>query len=294
MTGPVADARHRLAAALLVVALPLAAGAEPPNGPDQPLTGPQGAVGQFVVTCDWSHTAPDDPIVHPGHGGMSHQHEFFGNVSTAADSVYATMVAADTSCEQRPDTAGYWVPALYDAAGDTVRPIGSTAYYRAGAGVDPTTVQPYPAGLMIVAGRADATDDQPVGIIAWTCGSGGSRMPQPPACDGAAGPRLLVTFPDCWNGVDLDREDHRSHVSYSHGGVCDDAYPVSIPQLQFAVDYPVVDGDPADITLASGATYTAHADFWNTWDQPKLEQEVELCLVAQQVCGVSGGLGREF
>ncbi|CAN5838923.1 hypothetical protein BH24ACT5_BH24ACT5_27290 [soil metagenome] len=272
---------------LFVVTLPLPAGAEPPAGPDQPLAGPQGAVGQFVVNCDWSHTGTDDPIVHPGHSGVSHQHEFFGNVSTAADSGYDSMIEADTSCEQRLDTAAYWVPALYDREGDTVRPIGSTAYYRAGAGVDPATVQPYPPALMIVAGRADAMEEQPVTVVAWTCGSGGSREPRPPACVGPAGPRLLVTFPDCWNGADLDSEDHRSHVSYSHDWACDDEHPVPIPQLQFAVDYPVVDGDPSGLSLASGATHTAHADFWNTWDQAKLDQEVELCLVAQHVCGVS-------
>lgn len=294
MTGPVGAGGHRLTAALLVVALPLTAGAAPPTGPDEPLTGPQGAVGQFVVKCDWSHTGPDDPIVHLGRSGMSHQHEFFGNVSTEADSVYDIMVGADTSCEQRLDTAAYWVPALYDGGDEPVRPIGSTVYYRAGAGVRPATVQPYPPGLMIVAGRADATEHQPVSIVAWTCGSGGSRKPRPPACDGAAGPRLLVTFPDCWNGTDLDSADHRSHVSYSHGGTCDDEHPVPIPQLQFAVDYPAIDGDPTGLSLASGHINTAHADFWNTWDQAKLEQEVNLCLVAQHVCGVSGGSGREF
>jgi hypothetical protein len=34
---------------------------------------------------------------------------------------------------------------------------------------------------------------------------------------------------------------------------------------------------------------SAHADFWNAWDQVKLETEVELCLRRQQVCAVSSG-----
>ena len=56
--------------------------------------------------------------------------------------------------------------------------------------------------------------------------------------------------------------------------------------LQLAIDYPPV--DPAQLSLASGAITTAHADFWNVWDQDKLEQEVELCLNADRVCGVTG------
>src|SRR5688572_33250399 len=31
----------------------------------------------FVVVCKFSHRAPDDPIVHPGAPGMSHDHTFF-------------------------------------------------------------------------------------------------------------------------------------------------------------------------------------------------------------------------
>ena len=37
----------------------------------------------------------------------------------------------------------------------------------------------------------------------------------------------------------------------------------------------------------SGPLSSAHADFWNTWDQEKLETEVDLCLRRQQVCGGS-------
>ena len=41
-------------------------------------TGPQGGFGQFVVQCLYSHSATDDPIVHPRHPGMSHRHDFYG------------------------------------------------------------------------------------------------------------------------------------------------------------------------------------------------------------------------
>lgn len=264
--------------------VPVAAG--PGAAPDAVITGPQGAEGQFVVECALSHTASDDPIVHAGHAGVSHLHDFFGNEATGAASTYDELLAATTTCQQRADTAAYWVPALLDGDGEPIEPVRSVAYYRAGRGVDPATVQPYPPDLKIVAGDAAATGPQPTSVVAWTCNAGGTRHAAPPDCGPDAGLRLLVTFPDCWDGERADSDDHRSHMAYSHGGECGDEHPVPVPQLQFAVDYPIID-DEAALRLASGPVHTAHADFWNAWDQDKLEHEIELCVVQQHVCGIS-------
>lgn len=276
-------------AATLVVALALAAcggGSTATIGvaPDQPRSGPQGAVGQFAVRCDWSHSSFDDPIVHPGHGGRSHRHDFFGNVTTDADSTYDELRAGDTTCTQRLDTATYWAPSLLGADGRPVQPVGATAYYRTGALVDPQQLEAYPPGLMMVAGDAAATAAQPTSVIAWACGAGGRREAAPPVCGSAVGLRLLVTFPDCWDGRRIDSSDHRSHVAYSHAGNCPTEHQTAIPQLQFAIDYPPI--DPDGLSLASGPLETAHADFWNAWDQRKLETEVEVCLRRQQVCSL--------
>jgi len=252
--------------------------------PDQPLQGPQGAVGQFAVECPWSHSSFDDPIVHPGHAGASHRHDFFGNTTTAADSTYDDLLGGSTTCDQRLDTASYWAPSLLAADGAPVAPLGATAYYRAGVGIDEALLEPYPAGLMMVAGSATARSPQPISVVAWACGSGGQRHASPPTCAGGVGPRLLVTFPDCWDGRRIDSDDHQIHVSYSHQGACPDTHPTAIPQLQFAIDYPPT--DPEGLSLASGPIETAHADFWNTWNQDKLATEVDLCLRQQHVCSL--------
>jgi len=252
--------------------------------PDRAITGPQGGVGQFAVACDYSHSSDDDPIVHPGHAGMSHRHDFFGNTSTAAGSTYESLLAAGTTCDQRLDTASYWAPALLDG-GAPVTPVRALAYYRAGIGIDSATVVAYPPGLMMVAGDAGATAPQPTSVVAWSCGAGGVRAATPPSCDGMD-LRLLVTFPDCWDGEHADSDDHRSHVSYSTAGACDDAHPVPIPQLQFTIEYPPVD-DVEALTLASGPIVSAHADFWNAWDQDKLEREVDMCIQRQKVCSIA-------
>src|SRR5918997_4187528 len=62
----------------------------------------------FAVRCDFNHRNSDDPIVHPGHQGAAHGHEFFGNTSTTFDSTYQSMVASPTTCSRPEDTAGYW------------------------------------------------------------------------------------------------------------------------------------------------------------------------------------------
>jgi hypothetical protein len=283
---------------------------------DPERVGPQGRVAQFVVQCTLSHAEYDDPIVYPDDPGMSHLHTFFGNRLVDADPDYGRVAGADTSCEQRKDTASYWAPALLDATGQMVEPLGVTAYYRPGFGVDPATVEPYPAGLMLIAGDRTSTEPQSTSIISWSCGTSAIRENTPRQCPISETLRLLVNFPDCWDGEHLGPEaagavttatedptssmgsmphghtggagagvDVTPFSTYSESGSCPSSHPVPIPMLQLAIDYPPV--DPEELSLASGSITTAHADFWNVWDQAKLEQEVELCLNADRVCGVT-------
>lgn len=246
--------------------------------------GPQGAVGQFVVRCGYSHSGDDDPIVHPGHPGRSHRHDFFGSTTTDAESTARTLRAGPTTCRNPADTAAYWTPALLDH-GVAVRPLRSTAYYRAGPGVDPASLRSPPPGLAVVAGDFTATAPQPLDVVGWGCGVSSRLSPTPPECPPAAPLRLTVTFPDCWDGVSTDSPDHRSHLTRSRGGRCPDSHPVAVPQLTFAVDYPV-SGPGHDLSLASGSLLGAHADFLNGWDPAGLEREVRNCLHRDVVCGL--------
>ncbi len=255
--------------------------------PDEPIAGPQGGVPQFVVECTYSHAASDDPIVYPGQPGRSHLHVFFGNTTVDAHTTIASLAGGGTTCDQQLDKAAYWAPALLKD-NQMLTPVKSTAYYRPGIAVDPTTVQPFPPGLVMIAGNAGATRDQPVSIVAWTCGTGSERDVLPPTCGGGRDLRLVVTFPDCWDGVHLDSPNHHTHVAYSSKGSCPTGYPVPIPQLQFSVEYPV-SGPTDGMVLASGGLTSGHADFMNGWDQKKLTDEVDLCLHRKVVCGVTSG-----
>ncbi len=255
--------------------------------PDHPIAGPQGAVPQFVVECAYSHAAPDDPIVAPGEFGAAHLHAFFGNTTTDANSTIDSLFAGDTTCDQRADLAAYWAPALLRGA-EVLRPVKSTAYYRPGIDVDPKSVQPYPKGLVMIAGNAAAEEPQPLSIVAWGCGTGIARAVEPPECAQDRNLRLIVTFPDCWDGDNLDSPSHKSHIAYSSGGDCPEGYPVPIPQLQFSVEYPVW-GATDDLMLSSGGLLTGHADFMNAWTPERMQMEVELCLHREVVCGIASG-----
>ena len=253
--------------------------------PDEPIAGPQGATPQFLVECLYSHAAADDPIVYPGQPGHSHLHMFFGNTEVDAFTTVESLRNGDTTCDQPLDKAAYWAPALLRGA-EVLTPVKSTAYYRPGQGVEPSTVQPFPEGLVMIGGNSGATGEQPLSVVAWGCGAGIERAVRPPECARGRNLRLLVTFPDCWDGENLDSDDHHAHVAYSSRGACPPGFPVAITQLQFSVEYPVW-GSTDGLLLASGAVTTGHADFMNGWDQATLEQEVRLCIHREVVCGLS-------
>lgn len=255
--------------------------------PDHPIAGPQGKVPQFVVECGYSHAAADDPIVAPGEPGASHLHVFFGNTDVDAFTTVGSLLQGDTTCDQQLDLAAYWAPALLRGP-EVLRPVKSTAYYRPGIDVDPTTVQPFPEGLVMVAGNSATSVEQPLSIVAWGCGVGIDRWALPPECPASRNLRLIITFPDCWDGLHLDSENHHTHVAYSSRGVCPTGYPVPVPQMQFSVEYPVT-GSTAGLELSSGGLLTGHADFMNGWVQSKLADEVELCLHRKVVCGLASG-----
>ena len=225
----------------------------------------------FAVGCGFSHRNQDDPIVHPRQPGRSHDHTFFANTSTDAFSTPASLRAAGTTCRLQFDTAAYWVPTLF-VAGDAVRPTGVTAYY-----VRRTmeSVRAFPAGLKIIAGNAAARSPQSRQVTAWSCGSLRDVSSSVPTCavGRRSGLRLLVNFPSCWDGRNLDSADHQSHMAYPTGGVCASAHPVEVPGLLLVVRYPVAGGPDAE--LSSGGQFSGHGDFVNAWNQDVLERLVD-------------------
>jgi len=232
------------------------------------------ALDRFLFTCEFSHRAKDDPIVHPGHAGMAHSHDFFGNRSTSSDSTYESLRAADTTCDLDADTAAYWVPTLYKN-GKALEPDKALIYYR--TRYDPESVKAFPPNLRMIAGDARATSPQSTQVTVWKCLIGIQDMYKEPPRECPEGTRLAlhVSFPNCWDGQHLDSRNHQSHMTYSRRA-CPSTHPVRTPTIDLKIIYPTSRG--AGIAFSSGSRYTAHADFINSWKQRALVTLVRRCI----------------
>jgi Domain of unknown function (DUF1996) len=258
----------------------------------------------FFANCRFSHMNHDDPIVFPGHRGLSHDHTFFGNSSTNASSTLASLRRGTTTCKPSADKAAYWIPTLY-RDGRVVRPAKAQFYYNLrGYG----QMHAFPYGLKVVAGNSRARRPQSTKVVYWDCvGAATARSAPatrpPQTCAGArlAAPRgffrrcvtcklqplppsaksakrfleLHVNFPDCWDGKRLDSRDHRSHMAYSTNYVCPASHPVKVPLIRLTVRYPISGG--RGVYLSSGGVLTGHADFLNAWDERFLKKLVSTC-----------------
>jgi len=243
-----------------------------------------GTGASFTSACTFSHDLMDDPIVFPDQPGASHMHDFFGNTSTDAFSTLDSLLGQATTCDRPEDTGAYWAPALL-LDGTTVPPAIAAFYYRAG-GKDYTTVQPPPAGLEMVAGDSHATAPQSSRIASWVCATDTGKVsgPDPGSIISQCNSNSIevhINFPDCWDGQTLS-DPSEAHVVYSaRTGLayplraCPADHPVPIPALEFVVSYRLpLDGT---LTLVSG-TYSAHADFFNSWDPTTLSELVTSCI----------------
>lgn len=96
---------------------------------------------------------------------------------------------------------------------------------------------------------------------------------------------MSLRFPNCWDGVNLDSSDHRSHMAYPVGARCPASHPVVLPRLESFFRYDVGTDPIGEITLSSGPYYTAHQDFFNAWVPSSLQTLVENCINAMVDCG---------
>ncbi len=255
----------------------------------------------WVTNCPYSHSARDDPIKFPGQPGASHLHDFFGSETTSYRSTYGAMVVSPTTCGTKGDSAGYWAPALY-RNGVKVNPAGgwggrSTSekfYYRDDHYAGSVKVEPFPPNFKMIQGYHDAKSVADAnahgadwgGSMWWGCSdnSVGGKPAMPPNCRSGI-ITLHVEFPSCWDGVMVAGDEVAAgHVVSPHDKACPKGYPHALPMLIERLEYPVGTSSRG-ITLASGPPYTAHTDFWNTWQQPKLSTLTTRCLNADVNCG---------
>lgn len=279
--------RHARTLALGALALLIATVAVPAGA----TTGTPGG-GFFHTVCGYSHTLPDDPIVHPMMSGMSHMHDFGGNATTNASSTLMSLQMGASNCsvhapDQHADRSGYWVPQLY-FNGFPVPFLQQQAYYQSKIG----PVSTPPAGTELIGGNAKATAPLPTQIVKFTCSGDAGKLigarTAPPVCPDGSMLKVVVQTPNCLDHAVVVSPDYVNDTPRSayadQAGHCPPGYD-PIVQARVEVKYPPgVDGRGL-ITLSSGPYYTMHADWFNAWDHRTLDRFVQLCVNTGTDCG---------
>ena len=260
--------------------------------------------GQFRTECTFSHMNFDDAMVYPGQKGASHLHLYFGNTLVDYRSTKTSIETAgySTCFGGTANRTGYWVPAMIDTKdGTPLKPDSIMVYYKTGY-VGGDNVQPFPAGLRMIAG--DTKSSSPQERIGWSCGAPSGEMTGhtniPADCPVGYTITASIVFPFCWDGVNLDSPDHKSHMSRevwnneTRKTQCPSSHPIELPMITENIRYIVKEaGAPARWRLASDnydktipGGYSLHADWFNGWDAKVQALWVKNCLQANRDCGV--------
>ena len=253
-----------------------------------------GAAG-WITSCQYSHSASDDPIVFPGVNNGAHLHDFVGARSTDENSTPPSLRAGGSTCTMRGDRSSYWIPGMYVNGvhvPPTATPRDALLYYRRAGAPMSAKVRSFPDGLRVIVGNGKATAPQEnpaltTGRIIFKCGPGETTdLPYPPSHCSSGVMVVSYTLPNCWNGVDLDSPDHFSHMAYPMEGRCPALHQVVLPRVEAFFRYPVASsGEIGDVSFSSGPYFTAHMDFFNAWVPSTLRHFVRTCINAMKDCG---------
>jgi len=242
-----------------------------------------------------------DPIVNPGVVG-THVHSVLGGSNFGLELTTASL--RESECTSMPiaeDKSNYWYPHMYFwwRNGSFSSLEGNPViYYLYSDDANATTA--FPDDFRMMSGDPALRTSDPSShaqrAITFLCldfDGESERSQELPDRVCPSGIRAEINFPSCWDGKNVDSEDHRSHVAFlSEGpdrGTCSDPnFPVTIPRIFLEVywytqgfddwrdeamdpDQPFVfsNGDPTG--------YSYHGDFYNGWDAGALERAIAEC-----------------
>lgn len=281
---------------------------------------PADEVGAFRISCLYSHMNNDDPIVFPGVKDATHHHTFFGN--TGADAYSTTeslLTTGNSTCAGGIlNRSGYWMPTLVNMTTKApAKPDVVVVYYKGNELRTNQYITAPPKGLRMIAGEVrPMTVSQGKGRFFCQDGSKNNEQNNwgvmwadnhiKASCGGTNQMlRMIVNFPQCWDGKNLDSPDHKSHMAFYCGNEClksdgkigqtfnscPASHPVLLPTITINADFYNLDAaakyrlssDNYKDTYAGG--YSLHADWMNGWDEGTINRMVKNCLNNAKNCG---------
>jgi hypothetical protein len=239
------------------------------------LVSSQGRVPMLRFECSQLVVERLDPLVNPGSAPSPHLHQIVGGNSfrPSMDPITHDLpsISTCTSCSFSEDFSNYWTAVLYFRArngtfkrvpqivSEGLTGIGGITVYYIPTPSNQTLVTAFSPGFRMLVGDAAGRSPGLARKVCHRCmpvsgdnnnlncaSPDGETLPKG-MCPG--GMRSIITFPTCWDGVNLDSPDHKSHVAYTTlgsgdidvgpTGSCPASHPVVIPQVMYEVMWDV-------------------------------------------------------
>ncbi|KIX09062.1 uncharacterized protein Z518_00140 [Rhinocladiella mackenziei CBS 650.93] len=260
-----------------------------------------------------------DPIMSPGRPSQ-HLHVSFGASSFGFNPTIDDLLGSKcTSCSILQDHSVYWAPRMYfQHANGTFEMVptsgGMTVYYFTEGPGNGVEVAAFPQNFRMIAGNSNKRafygpmPDPP--IAEWL----DSDRTQQSLMEKATGFNCLhyntspnegarehhglrdkafidancyngirgeLMFPSCWNGKDLDSDNHTTHVAYPYEvqyGDCPEGFPVRLPVLFYETIYqtPLFKGIDGEFVFSNGdpTGFGYHGDFMCAWEDGVLQSAI--------------------
>jgi len=225
-----------------------------------------------------------DPIINPD-CLSNHVHTFYGAAKMRPETTYDDLLNADANSGNVVENMSlYWHPTVYEVHPDTnvhskVDIYFASTYYIWTTG----EAKAFPDGFKMIAGfngiseaRAGAECVAPFDCERDNCETDDTSFFPATGC---AELEASMAFPTCWDGINIDSNNHMSHVAYDiDGGVfdgeCPESHPVKLPEIQFFFRIAPYSGGKH--AFADGSSFY-HADYFSGWKQTELQTVLDTC-----------------